>query len=64
MLSGTATAVILDLGGVDQVGSDGIGRILSLHRALQGRGASLAIVNVQPRVRDVFAMANMGSLLG
>lgn len=47
-------AVVLDMGGVDYISSIGIGLIMKTKKALEGRGATFAMVGIQPQIKKVF----------
>jgi anti-anti-sigma factor len=52
--SGTVTALVLDLAGLEYISSAGIRAFVKARRALERRGGGMAIANVQPPVRKVF----------
>ena len=49
-----ATAVVLDLAALDYISSAGIRSVVKTRKALEGRGGSLALLNLQPPVQKVF----------
>src|SRR5262245_23593143 len=44
----------LDLAGLDYISSAGVRSVVKARRALESRGAALALVNLQPPVQKVF----------
>jgi len=61
-LDGGATKIALNLGGVDFLNSSGINVLASSHAAVSDRGGTLKLVSVQPKVRDVLAIARLTSV--
>ncbi len=59
-LSGTLT---LDCSQLDYVSSAGIGLIVETYRRLHQGGHTLKLVNLLPRVRNVFAFAGLDRVL-
>jgi anti-anti-sigma factor len=49
-----ATAVVFDLAALEYVSSAGIRSVVKARKALEGRGGSLALLNLQPPVQKVF----------
>lgn len=47
-------AVILDMAGVDYVSSIGIRVLVGAKKSLEGKGASFAMVNLQPQIKRIF----------
>ncbi|HEY7141598.1 MAG TPA: STAS domain-containing protein [Methylomirabilota bacterium] len=47
-------AVVLDLAALDYISSAGIRSVVKARKALEGRGGSLALVNLQAPVQKVF----------
>jgi len=58
-----AKAVVLDFSNVRFVSSLGIGLIMQLNRDLKSGGTGLQIAGVQPRIRLVFDMCNLGRVI-
>jgi anti-anti-sigma factor len=52
--SATVTALLLDLAGLEYISSAGIRALVKARRTLERRGGGIAVVNVQPAVRQVF----------
>jgi len=46
--------LILDLGSVDRIDSDGVGEIVVVWQHAKNRGGELVLANLQPRVHDLF----------
>ena len=46
--------LILDLGSVERIDSDGIGEMVAVWQHAQNTGGELVLVGLQPRVRDLF----------
>lgn len=55
--------VVLDLGGVEFLGSLGIRLIIANARVLQRRGMQLLIIGAQAQPLDVFETVDLGSLV-
>jgi anti-anti-sigma factor len=49
-----ATAVVFDLAALEYVSSAGIRSVVRARKVLEGRGGSLALLNLQPPVQKVF----------
>jgi anti-anti-sigma factor len=47
-------AIVLDMGGLTYISSAGIRVVLSTEKALKKRGASFAMINLQPQIKKVF----------
>jgi anti-anti-sigma factor len=54
--------VILDFGGVDFIGSSGIGKLLLFAQGLTSRGGRARIVNLNKEIKVVFASAKLDKL--
>ncbi len=54
--------VILDFGGVNFIGSSGIGKLLSFGQGLASRGGRAQIVNLNKEIKAVFASAKLDKL--
>ena len=48
------TAVVFDLAALEYISSAGIRSVVKARKALEGRGGSLALLNLQPPVQKVF----------
>ena len=46
--------LILDLGSVERIDSDGIGEVVAVWQHAKNTGGELVLVGLQPRVRDLF----------
>jgi anti-anti-sigma factor len=49
-----ATAVVFDLAALEYISSAGIRSVVKARTALEGRGGSLGLLNLQPPVQKVF----------
>jgi len=54
--------VVLDFGGVDFIGSSGIGKLLTFGQGLTARGGRAQIVNLNKEIKAVFASAKLDKL--
>lgn len=59
LLAGPCKTLVLDMKGVDQVTSAGIGVIMKAKASAKGKGGDLAMKNVQPQVRRVFEIMSL-----
>jgi anti-sigma B factor antagonist len=59
-LSGSMTA---DFSGLEYISSAGLGLIIETHKRLSSQGHTLRLVNLTPRVRNIFAYAGLDRLL-
>jgi anti-sigma B factor antagonist len=55
--------VVLDLTQVTKMDSMGLGTIVGLYVSAKGAGSKLVLINLSPRVRDLFRMTNVFSVL-
>lgn len=55
--------LIFDLTYFDFINSEGVGFLVSLHYKLVSRGKTLKIINVQPKVQDVFNLIGLDKLI-
>ena len=53
-----ATAVVLDLAGVDYINSEGIRSIFRLRKMMAARSGKTLLVNLQPQVQKVLDIVN------
>ena len=53
----------LDCSELDYISSAGIGVVIETYRRLHGAGHTLKLVNLLPRVRNIFAYAGLDRLL-
>lgn len=59
------TAVVrIDFSDVDLFTSEGLGRLIVLHRKLQAKKGRLVLFNINRDVRDVFKITKLDQLLG
>jgi anti-sigma B factor antagonist len=56
-------SVTLDCSQLDYISSAGIGLLIELHKRLQSSGHQLTLVNLLPRVRNIFRYAGLDRLL-
>ena len=59
-LTGPITA---DFSGLDYISSAGISVIIETHKRLTGGGHSFRLINMQPRVRNVFMYSGLDRVL-
>ena len=55
--------VVLDLTQVSKMDSVGLGTIVGLYVSAKSAGSTLALINLSPRVRDLFRITNVFSIL-
>ncbi len=55
--------IVLDLTDLTQMDSMGLGTIVSLYVSAKTSGTALILVNLSPRVRDLFRITNVWSIL-
>lgn len=55
--------IVLDLTGLTQMDSLGLGTIVGLYVSAKASGCTLILINLSPRVRDLFRITNVWSLL-
>lgn len=55
--------VTVDFAGLDYISSSGIGVIIETYKRLTGAGHAFRLVNMSPRVRNVFAYAGLDKFL-
>jgi len=58
-----ADSVTLDCSQLDYISSAGIGLLIELHKRLESSGHRLTLVNLLPRVRNIFRYAGLDRLL-
>jgi anti-anti-sigma factor len=56
--------LVVDCAGLDYVSSAGIAVLMDTYKRLTSGGHSLKLVNLTPRVRNVFTYAGLDKLLG
>jgi anti-anti-sigma factor len=61
-LIGPGRRVVLDLSGLTQMDSMGLGTIVALYVSAKSDGARLELVNLAPKIRLLFSMTNLLSL--
>lgn len=59
LLDGPYKTLVLDMRGVDQVTSAGIGVIMKAKASAKGKGGDLAMKHVQPQVKRVFEIMSL-----
>jgi anti-anti-sigma factor len=62
-LRGVNQSATMDFGALDYISSSGIGVIIETYKRLHGAGHEFRLVNMNPRVRNVFAYAGLDKLL-
>jgi anti-anti-sigma factor len=55
--------IILDLTNLTQMDSMGLGTIMALYVSAKTSGTALILINLSPRVRDLFRITNVWSIL-
>lgn len=61
---GLSGPLVVDCTGLDYVSSAGIAVFMDTYKRLSSGGHSLRLVNLTPRVRNVFTYAGLDKLLG
>ena len=56
--------LVVDCAGLDYISSAGIAVLMDTYKRLTGAGHALQLVNLTPRVRNVFTYAGLDRLLG
>ena len=64
VLRGLSGPVTVDCGGLDYISSAGIAVIMDTYKRVTGAGHALRLVNLTPRVKNVFTYAGLDQLLG
>jgi len=62
-LSGVVQSITADCSGLEYISSAGISVLIHTYKRLHGLGMSLKLVNLAPRVRNVFVYAGLDKLL-
>jgi anti-anti-sigma factor len=55
--------IVLDLTSLTQMDSMGLGTIIALYVSAKTSGSTLVLINLSPRVRDLFRITNVWSIL-
>ena len=63
VLRGIQQSIILDCTGLDYISSAGIGVLIETYKRLHATGQTLRLVNLLPRVRNIFAYAGLDRIL-
>jgi anti-anti-sigma factor len=58
-----AGEIELDFAGVQFVGSEELGALVTLNRKVRGAGGKLRLVNVEPPISGVFAITRLDTIL-
>jgi len=58
-----AKKIVLDLTGLSKMDSMGLGTIVGLFVSAKASGCTLILINLSPRVRDLFRVTNVWSIL-
>jgi anti-anti-sigma factor len=58
-----AKKIILDLTGLTQMDSMGLGTIVALYVSAKTSGTTIILINLSPRIRDLFRITNVWSVL-
>ena len=64
VLRGVTGPATLDCSGLDYISSAGIAVIMDTYKRLSSAGQTLNLVNLTPRVKNVFTYAGLDKLLG
>jgi anti-sigma B factor antagonist len=62
LLNSGCSQALLDLGGVEYVGSSGITSLRQFHQNITSKGGSVSIVSCRPQVAEVFRVAQLDRL--
>lgn len=57
-----ARSLVVDMGGVDFIASVGIRALIRPSQALSLKGGKLAVANLQPQLRDFFALTGLDQM--
>lgn len=63
VMRGIEGPISVDCSELDYISSAGIGVIIETYRRLHGSGHTLKLVNLLPRVRNIFAYAGLDRIL-
>jgi len=63
-LIGKSRRVVLDFTGVNYLDSSGLGMIVGLLVSAKRSGCELRLVNLSPRIKEIFTMARLFEVLG
>ena len=63
VMRGVEGSISVDCSELDYISSAGIGVIIETYRRLHGSGNTLKLVNLLPRVRNIFAYAGLDRIL-
>ena len=63
VLRGLDRPLTVDLSGLDYISSAGIGVLIETYKRLNASGHTLKLVNLLPRVRNIFAYAGLDRIL-
>lgn len=55
--------IVLDLTELTQMDSMGLGTIVALYVSAKASGSALILINLSPRIRDLFSITNVWSVL-
>src|SRR5579862_2244351 len=55
--------IVLDLTDLTQMDSMGLGTIVGLYVSCKAAGTALILINLRPRIRDLFRITNVWSIL-
>ncbi len=55
--------IVLDLTGLTQMDSMGLGTIVALYVSAKTSGTTIILINLSPRIRDLFRITNVWSVL-
>ncbi len=58
-----SSKIVLDLTGLTQMDSMGLGTIVALYVSAKTSGCTLILINLSPRVRELFRITNVWSIL-
>ena len=54
--------VVIDFGGVNFIGSSGIGKLMLFHKKFTSKGGKVQIVNVNPEITQLFRAIKLDQL--
>lgn len=61
--AGSGAGVVVDLGGVDYISSVGLRVLMIATKAVRGRGARFAVAELQPTVKEIFAISRFNGVV-
>jgi anti-sigma B factor antagonist len=57
-----STSLVLNLSGVSDVDSSGLGELVAIHTSATRRGVRIALAEVHPRIKELFAITRLDGI--